>query len=96
MIESIVEKTLPGFGETEAEIEESFLLHYVWTLVEELMFENPMIAHFFDDESEQDLQHKAEILERIYRKEDVSDEELISILELYPKAEDGMVVNVKW
>jgi hypothetical protein len=96
MIREIKERTLPGVGDTKAAVRKNFLLHYVWELVDAVSYENPIILEFFDYENEDDLEHKADVLERVYLGEDVSEDELIGILDLYPVGKNGEEPDVKW
>lgn len=94
MIQSIKRNALPGLGDTKEERERSAFQHYVWALVDAVSIKEPGVLKLFDVDNDVNLEEQAEILERIYKGESVSMEELAIVLG--GRDEDGFTEDVRW
>lgn len=96
MIKEIKDKIRPGITDAEIKRDGIYYSFYVLMLESEIECKQPLFADFFDPEDETNMDHKVDVMERLYRDESVSEEEIFEVLGLGGKAEDGVSELVKW
>lgn len=98
MIEEVKKRMLePKIGRNEAENRLFLKMAYANALV--MAIGNEFIQRFYNEESTKDLDRKIRVLETVYQKEKPireMREELLPILELYPKSTDEFDAEAVW